>query len=122
MHMSTALRLPERENIFLLCWTGEQEHREANNFLFAFSTYFEKLLTKAILALNDHKTIEPLKMMVEQEQASKSQFLDVVRRWVPLTYLVLCRVLPRLEDFSNVYSDANEMRKRLFSAWYLSVN
>ena len=58
-------------------------------FFFVFRTYFEKLLTKAILALNDHKTIEPLKMMVEQEQASKSQFLDVVRRWVPLTYLII---------------------------------
>ncbi|CAF2704171.1 unnamed protein product [Rotaria sp. Silwood2] len=41
--------------------------------------YFEKLLTKSILALNDHKSIEPLKMMVEQEQESKSQFIRVVR-------------------------------------------
>jgi hypothetical protein len=49
---------------------------------FYFSSYFEKLLTKAILALNDQKTIEPLKMMVEQEQESKSQFLYVVRTYV----------------------------------------
>lgn len=51
-------------------------------FFIIFSTYFEKLLTKSILALNDHKSIEPLKMMVEQEQESKSQFLYVVRRYV----------------------------------------
>ncbi|CAF0734399.1 unnamed protein product [Rotaria sp. Silwood1] len=41
--------------------------------------YFEKLLTKSILALNDHKSIEPLKMMVEKEKESKSQFIHVVR-------------------------------------------
>ncbi len=57
-------------------------------FLFFFSTYFEKLLTKSILALNDHKSIEPLKMMVEQEQQSKSQFLYVVRRYVELLITV----------------------------------
>ncbi|CAF0746552.1 unnamed protein product [Adineta ricciae] len=42
-------------------------------------TYFEKLLTKSILALNDHKSIEPLKMMIEEEQESKNTFLRVVR-------------------------------------------
>jgi hypothetical protein len=35
---------------------------------------------KSILALNDHKSIEPLKMMVEEEQESKSQFLRVVQK------------------------------------------
>lgn len=42
-------------------------------------THFEKLLTKSILALLDNKSIEPLKMMVEREQETKSQFLNVVR-------------------------------------------
>ncbi|CAF1078555.1 unnamed protein product [Adineta ricciae] len=42
-------------------------------------TYFEKLLTKSILALNDHKSIEPLKMMIEEEQESKNTFLRVVQ-------------------------------------------
>lgn len=42
--------------------------------------YFEKLLTKAILALNERNTIEPLKSMVEEEQENKNQFLQVVQR------------------------------------------
>jgi hypothetical protein len=62
-----------------------------NHFhLYIFSsTYFEKLLTKSILALHDHKSIEPLKMMVEQEQESKSEFLHVVRRYVYRLRLLL---------------------------------
>lgn len=52
--------------------------------LLFFSMYFEKLLVKSILALNDHKTIEPLKVMVENEQESKSQFVRVVRRYAYL--------------------------------------
>ncbi|CAF0727984.1 unnamed protein product [Adineta steineri] len=41
--------------------------------------YFEKLLTKSILALNDQKSIEPLKVMVEEEQQLKNHFFHVVR-------------------------------------------
>lgn len=64
---------------------GRKKQKQRVNHLkmtsFLFRTYFEKLLTKSILALLDHKSIEPLKLMVEKEQETKSQFLDVVRRY-----------------------------------------
>lgn len=42
--------------------------------------YFEKLLTKAILELRNHESMAPLRKMVEEEQESKRQFQDVVKR------------------------------------------
>ena len=60
-----------------------RENQEIGNIhIHCFRNYFEKLLTKSILALLDQKSIEPLKMMIEQEQESKKEFLQVVHRYV----------------------------------------
>jgi hypothetical protein len=68
-------------------YTNISVKERARMVMFHSRMYFEKLLTKAILALNDHQSIEPLKMMVEQEKQSKSQFLHVVEKYVEQFFL-----------------------------------